>query len=135
MKLAEYRKRMPAVNAALTAALKAHGLNVMKLNTGVDELAGTVRLTIEAADADLKDATGKPTTPEAERYKQFCEAFGLERSWLGKEYDGHRLLGLSDRRGRANVVVLRVADGKRLLTDADSVRRRLGAGERRASAG
>jgi hypothetical protein len=86
MKLADYRKISTQINAEITETLKRHELNVTKLRASIVEEIGTIRLTIEAADTNMKDASGNTVTPEAQRYTQYGELYGLKPEWLGRTF-------------------------------------------------
>jgi hypothetical protein len=126
MKLADYRKISGNINDEIKAVLKRHGFEVTKINTGVEESAGTVRLTISASDSNLQDASGEKTTPERERYKRLCNLYDLKPEWLGQTVTHakveYRLDGLKDTRGAKAVVVTRLSDNRHLVTTPDFVR-------------
>jgi hypothetical protein len=78
MKLAQYKVIAKDVNADLTAALAKHGLALVKLTAGVDEMLGEVRWTITARDTAMTE------TPEEIRWKQYAKVCGLNPEWLGQ---------------------------------------------------
>jgi len=128
MKMIEYRKIAPAINADLKATLAKHGFNVSRMSASVSELDGTVRFKIDAADANLKDANGVKTTPEAERFKLNADIFGMPLTWLGAKFvangRGYTLVGMRETRSRKCLVVTS-DDGRTFHASIDLVKRNL----------
>lgn len=95
MKLSDYRKISPAIYADLKAVFEKHGFSMPPARALVDERLGTVKLTIEIADKNHKSADGSATTPEAERYREFCRQMGslteLKGEWLNDTFGNYIL--------------------------------------------
>lgn len=127
MNLKAYRGISAAVSADLASTLAKYGLKMGKMSARVDEFCGTVRYTIEAADVNLKDASGEKTTPEAERYKQFGALLhGLEPEWLGRKLKmGGRTYtvdGMREGRSEKCVTITR-DDGKTFVVKPEALHR------------
>ncbi|HET6927455.1 MAG TPA: hypothetical protein VFI48_11465 [Hyphomicrobiaceae bacterium] len=130
MTLEQYRKIATKIETALAAALMDNGLKMSRVRASIDSFAGTVRLTIEAADTALKDKDGNATTPEAVHWVTYGRMYDLKPEWLGQTYKAgsavYTIAGLRVGRSRKNVVLKR-ADGRTFVTTAEDVRRHLGA--------
>lgn len=126
MKLADYKIIAKPMYAEIEAVTAKYGLTVGKLSAGVDEFAGTVRLTLNLTDANLTTKDGKPTTPEAERYKRLGSHLGLKPEWLGGtiQISGRKytLQGMKDGRGAKCIVVKRDDDKTFIVTSTDFVK-------------
>jgi hypothetical protein len=111
MNLPEYRKIVDALNADLAATFAKHGLKMGKLNAAVDSLSGTIRYTIVAADAALKDKDGNAATPEALRYTNYAQMMGMKPEWLNQTFragnNEYTLRGLKDGRATKSIIVER----------------------------
>lgn len=127
MMLAAYKKISKALYADLDAVYAKHGFEVSKMSAGVDEFAGTVRLTVTLADSNLKDKSGAPTTPEAERFKHCASMLGMKPEWLGRTFrfglsaESYTLLGMREGRSEKCIVLLRASDKKRLVSQPEGV--------------
>ncbi len=84
MKLVDYKKLAPAINADVTAILAKHGLKLTKLKASIEEGIGTIRYTIVAVDLKMTTDAGVATTSEAEMFKRDAELIGLNPKWLGR---------------------------------------------------
>jgi hypothetical protein len=128
MKLAEFKQISKPLYAELEAVYAKYGLKVAKISTGVEETVGSVRITTQLADANLKDAAGNGTTPELERWKQYAGMYGLNPEWAGQTItmSGRRytVAGLRNTSG-AKCVCLKRDDGKVFVTTAEDVKLRL----------
>lgn len=125
MKLSAFRKIAPALNEDLRAAFEKHGLKVAKTGATIDERMGVVNMRIAAADANLKDANGDSTTPEALRFKQMAALYDLSPSDLGRKFamggKEYVVAGLKNGRGTKPILVTR--DGKTYVMAADVLKR------------
>jgi len=126
MRLSDYRKIDARVNEAIKAALAPFGLKVDGISTGVAELDGTVRITVKASDANLKDKDGNATTAEAERFKRNAVPCNLDPAWLGQTFpagrESFKVLGMREGRSAKCVVIERVSDGSRRVCEPEMVR-------------
>jgi hypothetical protein len=129
MNLQQYRAIATALNADIASALAKHGLTVKpgQIGATIDPVTGAVNLRIKAADANFKSADGKPTTPEAELFKNLAPSVGLNADMLGKTFyiSGQPFVveGWRDTRGNKPIVIKRAADGRPFLTTIESMRR------------
>ena len=125
MKIADYRKIAPALNADLAAVFEKHGLKMGKLNASIEERMGTVRYSIQCADMNATAADGSATTPEAERYKAYCALRDLKPEWLGELFSMGRqtlkVTGLRDTRSAKCVTVTDVNNGKAYVCTPEQV--------------
>lgn len=114
MKLSEYRLIAAKVRNELTAVLAANGLTLTHMRVGIEEGAGTVRFTIDTADAKLKDKEGNAVSPDGLRFQRYGSLFRLKPEWLGTEvmYGGKtfKIAGMRETRSPKKVVLER--DGK-----------------------
>lgn len=126
MKLTAYRQIKDAFYADLEAVFAKHGLAASKINAGIEEALGTVRLSIQLRDVNQTDATGKGTTPEAERFKQYAGAFGLKPEWLGTNVKmgatEYSVVGLKGGRATKCVMLKSATTGKMHVADPAVVR-------------
>lgn len=128
MKLAAYKLIAKDVQRDLAEALKKHGLELRRLGGRIDEHFGTVKITLEARDVNLKTADGSTTTPEQLRWKELAALYGLKPEWLGKQFKNGRSTYIVDglRNGRAerNVLVKEVTTQKTYVMRPDEVKAR-----------
>lgn len=85
MLLKDYRKISKQVEDDLRAVMKKHGFDLKPFGAKIDERLGVVRMTLECRDVNHKGADGQATTPERERYKEFCVLVGMKPEWLDRE--------------------------------------------------
>lgn len=115
MKLAAYKEISTPMYAELETVFAKYGLKLRKLSAGVEEVAGTVKLTMTLGDLNMKAKDGSATTPEAERYKRMACFVDLKPEWLGGTIKvGARyfkLQGMLDTKGAKSLSLLR-DDGK-----------------------
>ena len=125
--LAQYRKIAEALNRDLEATFAKHGLKMGKLSAGIDDFAGTVRYTITASDANLKDKDGNATTPEAQHFKRMAELCGLKPEWFGLPFkNGTRdakIVGM--RLGKSAKSILFEMDGKTFVMTPEEAKMRI----------
>ena len=126
MKLNEYRKIAPAVEADLKATLAKYNLTLRPFGARIDERLGIVRMTLECVDANHKAADGTATTPEAEIYKSHCMIFDLKLEWLNQIFkmsrDEYRIVGMKKGRAEKCILIERVSDKKVYVSTPESVR-------------
>lgn len=129
MKLSAYRAIAKSLNADLESVFKKHGFAATKINTGVDERMGTVRLSIQLRDLNQTDATGAATTPERELFKRHAALHGLDPSMLdrkiklgGAEFE---VAGLKSR-GSKCVLLRNISTNKMHVAVPDYVKMALG---------
>jgi hypothetical protein len=129
MNLQQYRAIAAALNTDIVSTLAKHGLAVKpgQIGATIDPLTGAVNIRIKAADANFKDTDGNPTTPDAELFKKFAPAVGLNADLLGKTFfisgQPFTVVGWRDTRGNKPIVIKRTADGRPFLTTVESMRR------------
>lgn len=126
MNLSQYRAIAPALNADLRAAFEKHGLKADKINASVDDVVGTVRVTLQLADMCLTDASGEATTPERQRWLRDAGLYGLDTGLLdqvirlnGRAYTVKGLLPIKSEKC---VSIVR-DDGKRFRCTFSDLRR------------
>ncbi len=128
MKLVDYKKLAPAINADVTAILAKHGLKLTKLKASIEEGIGTIRYTIVAVDLKMTTDAGDATTSEAEMFKRDAELIGLNPKWLGRSIRSggvsYVIAGLKNTRSPKCVVMAR--DGKTYLTTVAEIIRLIG---------
>lgn len=115
MKLIDYRRIAPTLNAELKAVLAKYGLEAGKINATVEESLGIVRIKLECVDQNLKAADGSATNPDREMWKRYAEMLNLKPEWLDQEVafgsESFKVVGLQmPSRGAAKVVVERLSD-------------------------
>lgn len=127
MKLADYRKISPQINADLAAVFEKHGFKLKPFGAKIDELLGIVRMTLEAADVNHKSSDGRATTPEAEFYKQTHGLYDLKPEWLGAKFKAngteYELLGMSHGRKAKCMLLKRLSDNTTRICTPEDVKR------------
>jgi hypothetical protein len=125
MKLSQYKLVSKKLYEELEPLLNKHGFKLGKVSAAVDEAFGTVRLTLNLADANLTDASGELTTAEAERWKSHAQYLDLNPEWLGRSFSqGGKLFvikGLRD--GNSKKCVSLERDGKIYVATPEQVQR------------
>lgn len=134
MKLAQFKKIAPALRLDLEAVFKKHGFDLAPYGGRVDELLGTVKLSLELRDVAHVGADGKKTTPERETYRQLCGIYEMKVEWLdGAEFtmnrESFRITGMKRGRAEKSVLIERVRDSKTFVTTPESVIRAFAAKE------
>lgn len=110
MDIKAYRAKAPSISADLAALFQKHGLKMDKLTASVDELGGTVRYSITAADTNLKDESGNAIDADALYYKNMAGMYDLKPEWLGRTFQSggkiYKVVGLKNTKAKNCVVIL-----------------------------
>lgn len=128
MKLSEYRKISPAMNAELKTVFEKFGFDVRQLRASIDERIGIVKLSVELGDKGQKDETGATVSPDALYYTEFCRQMGefteLKPEWLNRDFrmggENYRLVGMKAR-GKNRMMILRLRDNSLRVTTEEQV--------------
>jgi hypothetical protein len=127
MDLTTLRVIAPSIDNDIKDLFAKHGLKVSKRNTTVDSATGSVTWKLTLADINLKDRDGNPTTPEAERWKQYANIYNLPADGVGRTFQWggrtYTIVGLRDGKSRKSVVAER--DSKTYVFGPDEVKRLL----------
>lgn len=127
MKLADYRKISPQINADLAAVFEKHGFKLKPFGAKIDELLGIVRMTLEVADVNHKSSDGRTTTPEAEFYKQMHGLYDLKPEWLNAKFKSngteYELLGMSHGRRAKCMLIKRTSDNQNRICTPEDIKR------------
>ena len=128
MLLKEYRAISKDIDNDIREVFKKYGLNLDKRTAKVDEFGGTVKYTVTLADANLKDADGKDTTPEREHWKNVATYYGLKPEWLDKTVvfcnGTFTITGLGFWQAQRNVLLKR-ADGEIFVCSPSDIKARM----------
>lgn len=129
MDLKQFKRIAPAIDKEVEAVFAKYGMKVGKRSATINALEGTVSFRLTLVDANLKDASGNATTPEALRFSQNAQYMGMKAEWLGQTFavgsKTYKVVGL--RAGRTSKPVLVEIDGQpNYILSVDSVRRGFG---------
>lgn len=127
MKLSDYRKISPAINAELKTIFEKHGFDIRALRAAIDENVGIVKLSIELGDKNHRAADGSAQTPDAAYYLEHVKAYSsftpLKAEWLNDSFSmggrTYKLVGMK-RKGKKNILIER-DDGKVFVMDDEAI--------------
>lgn len=125
MDLQQYKAISKGLYADIEAVLKKHGLDLGKVNAGVDPVLGEVRLSLRLRDPNHKGADGKPTSEAREAFKVWASSnlHGLKPEWLDREVrqggKAYRIAGLNSKGTKVHID--RMADGKTFLAPVETI--------------